>query len=143
MPENIADRVLAMEAAQLEETKRFNAEREIATALAPEKFVEMKEAFRHDFASVSEGSHKWNFECDEPDAKTFHVSRILNGLAMRVFTLRLEPSVPRIVFDIQGVRPKHGSVDFLLCGKNLVFANGTSGVILPEFVMNVIMHIMR
>lgn len=138
-----ANRVLAIEAAQLEETKRFNAEREIMVTLAPEKFIEMKDAFSRDFASVSERSHKWNFECDEPDTTTFHVSRIVNGLAMRVFTLHLEPSVPRIVFDIHGLRSKHGSVDFLLCGKNLVFANGTSGVILPEFVSNVIMHIMR
>jgi len=40
------EKLLAREAAELEETKRFNAEREIAQALAPMKWEELKQAFR-------------------------------------------------------------------------------------------------
>jgi hypothetical protein len=134
---------ITMEEARLEENKRFDTERQILERLAPEKWAEMKEVFRHECARVSERSHRSNFECDDPTPKTFYVSRIINGLALEVLTLRFDSSVPRIVFDIRGVRPKHGSVDFLVCGSALVFANGKSGVALPEFVLDTLMHIMR
>jgi hypothetical protein len=143
MSDNIVDRLSAVEAARLEETKRFNTERQIMEALAPEKWAEMKEAFRRECANVTERSSRFTFECDEPTPSIFFINRIINGLAMRLVTLRFDPAVPRIVFSMEGRRPISGSVDFLVCGSTVVFANGTSGVILPEFVLNTLMQIMR
>jgi hypothetical protein len=143
MSGNLVDRLSAIEAARLEENKRFNTERQIMEELAPEKWMEMKKAFREECAPISECSHRFDFQCDDPTPTAFHVSRIINGLAVRVVTLRFDRAVPRIVFDTHDSHPIHGTVEFLVCGSSLVFANGQSGIVLTEFVVNTLMHVTR
>jgi hypothetical protein len=140
---DLASQVSAMEAARFEENKRLNAEREILQSLAPEKWGEMKAAFRKDCASVGERSHRFSFECSEPTPWLFTISNVIYGSAMRLATLRFDSAVPRIVFETHGHRPQSGSVDFLVRGSTVFFANGESGVILPEFVVNLLMHVMK
>jgi hypothetical protein len=143
MSGNIIDRLSEVEAARMEENKRFNTEREIMEALAPERWAEMKAAFRKECANISKRSAEFTFECDEPTATILFINRIVRGLVMRIMTLRYDPPVPRIIFSIEGSRPRNGSVDFLVRGSSVFFANGTSGVILPEFVVDCLMDIMK
>jgi len=140
---NLASQVSAMEAARFEENKRLNAEREILLALAPDRWKEMKAAFREECAAISERSHRFTFECGEPTPWLLTISNVVHGSAMRLATLRFDLAVPRIVFETHGHRPQSGSVDFLVRGSSVFFANGTSGVILSEFILNLLMHVMK
>lgn len=140
---NIASQVDALEAARLEENKRLNAEREILLARAPEKWEEMKAAFRLDCASISERSSRFNFECDDLSSTEFGISNIVRGLALRLVTLRFDSRIPAIFFQTHGHQPKSGSVDFLVSGSAVFYANGRRGVILPEFVLQTLMHVMK
>lgn len=140
---DLANEISAIEAARFEENKRLNAEREILQALAPDRWKEMKVAFREECAAISERSHRFSFECDDLTPWLFGISNVIYGQAMRLVTLRFDLAVPRIAFETHGHRPQSGSVDFLVRGSSVFFANGTSGVILPEFVLNLLMHVMK
>jgi len=140
---DLASQIDALEAARLEENKRLNAEREILLARVPEKWEEMKVAFRLDCASVSERSSRFSFQCDDVSPTVFCINNIVRGLALRLVTLRFDRQIPAIFFQTHGHRPKSGSIDFLVSGTSVFFANGTSGVILPDFVLEVLMHVMK
>jgi hypothetical protein len=140
---DLAGQIGAMEAARFEENKRLNAEREIAQAVAPDRFEEMKAAFRKECVSISQRSHRFTFECADLTPWLFSISNVINGQAMRLITLRFDVAVPRIVFETHGHRPQSGSVGFLVRGSSVFFANGTSGVVLPEFVVDLLMHVMK
>lgn len=138
---NVASHVSAIEAARMEENKRLNAEREILQALAPEKWKEMKAAFRQECADISEASHRFKFKCDDTAQMTFCISNVMRGLAMRLATFSFSPAVPRIAFEVHGHRPTSGTIDFIVSGSSVFFANGNSGVVLGEFVSTVMMLI--
>jgi hypothetical protein len=140
---DLGSQIDALEAARLEETKRFNAEREILLARAPEKWEEMKEAFQRECDSVSKRSSRFTFHCYEDGPNVFCISNIIRGLSLRLVTLRFESRIPVIFFQIHGCQPKSGSVDLLVSGPNVFYANGRRGVVLPEFVLDVIMHVMK
>jgi len=140
---DLASQVSAMETARFEENKRLNAEREILQTLAPDRWKEMKTAFRDECAAISERSHRFTFECADLTPWLFSISNVIHGQAMRLATLRFDLAVPRIAFETHGHRPHSGSVDFLVRGSSVFFANGESGVILPEFVVNLLMHVMK
>ena len=62
------ERLLAREAARIEETKRFNAEREIAQALAPRQWSEFKRAFNEKCNAINRLAVRYFFECEEADS---------------------------------------------------------------------------
>jgi len=121
----------------------MNAEREIMQAIAPDRWEEMKAAFRKECASISQRSHRFTFECADPMPWLFTISNVIHGQAERLITLRFDLAVPRIVFETHGHRPQSGSIGFLVRGSSVFLTNGMSGVILPEFVVNLLMDITK
>jgi len=134
---NLAEQLLAREAAKLEETKRFNAEREIARALAPQKWDELKRGFEGECAALSRTALRCAFECEQPDAFTFHLNRIVNGVALRAAAFRFEPALPGILFESEH---RSDIITFMVDGSRLNYVIGRRGLILKEFVMELILN---
>jgi hypothetical protein len=140
---NAAERILLMEQARNEENKRLNSEREILLALAPDLWDELKEAFKAECAKLSRATQRLQFECDEPDAQTFHINRMVGDVAIRAMEFTFDPRVPRVVFEIHWGKKTKGSIGFLVVGSHVLFANGTSGVVLSDFVLDSMLRITR
>jgi hypothetical protein len=138
---SVADRILEMEAARYEEDKRLNSEREILLALAPDRWTELKEAFRAECERLTARSHRLQFECEEPDAQTFRINRMVGNFAVPAVDFTFDLRVPRIVYEVHWGRKSSGSIGFLVTGSNVLFANGTSGVILRDFLANLMIRI--
>lgn len=138
-PLDIGDRIIAMEEARHEENKRLNAEREILLALAPDRWSELKEAFKAECGKVSARSHRLQFECTEPDAQTLQIDRVIGSGTVRVLEFRFNPRVPRIVFELHWLRERRDAIDFVVSGSSVFL----SGVLLPAFVANLMIRIAR
>src|SRR5579862_7690340 len=96
---NAADQILAREAAQMEDTKRVNADRDIARALAPQKWNELRSEFTKECEKVSRMSHRLVFDCEDASDGMFRVRRIVNGVSLPMVSFRFEPSVPAIFYE--------------------------------------------
>src|ERR1039457_6852590 len=93
------EHIVAQESAQFEENKRFNTEREIMDSLAPRKWCELKQSFGETAAQITRASRTFEFECEEPDTDTFHVNRIVRGIAIQAITFTFDRHLPAIYFD--------------------------------------------
>jgi hypothetical protein len=139
----VAERILAMETAREEENKRFNSEREILLALAPDRWKELKDAFTSECDCLSQRSRRLQFECEELNSTSFRINRFYGEVRVPAVDFVFEPRVPRIVFQIHLGKQNRGSLDFCVAGSTVLFANGTSGVILAQFLTNVMFRITR
>lgn len=134
------EKLLAREAAQLEDTKRFNAERELALLLAPEKWAELKRAFSELCAEISAHTHSFEFECEESGHR-FQVNKVVRGTALPAATFTFEPRIPAIRYEIG--EKGSGVITFAVSGQSVFFTIGRSGFVLRQFVGDTLMRVMK
>ncbi len=142
---DIASHILSLEEMQHEENKRVNAERDILLALAPDRWAELKAAFTAECGKVSKVS-SLQFTCEEYDAHTFYVNRIISGVAIRALQFSFDVRVPRIGWQLLWGMKQHGSLGFVVVGSavpQVLFANGSQGVVLSEFVDGLMIKLAR
>ena len=139
----VADRILAMEEARLEESKRMNAERDILLALAPDKWRELKVAFRSECEKITAQSRLLQFECEEPDTQTFRISRMVGSVSVLALEFTFDIRVPRIVYEVHWGKRFSDSIGFVVTGSNVLFVKGSSGVILRDLLADLMMRITR
>jgi hypothetical protein len=118
----------------LKETKVMNSESQILDG-----WNNFKQMFCTKSEKLSKFSPTIKLECEEPDERTFYVNH--KGRRALEFTLDLGES--RITCeDRWNGRPK-SSINIVICGPNVIFANGQSGIILPEFMDKLLRQITR
>jgi hypothetical protein len=140
---SIAGKIIAIEDARHEENKRLNSEREILLALAPGKWQELKKMLATECANISARSGRLQFDCDEPDAQTFHVSRMVGNIDVRVLEFQFDSRIPLVVWRLHWIKELDGSLGFAVAGSNVLFTKSSSGVILGEFLTGLMMRITR
>jgi hypothetical protein len=138
-----AEQVLAMEREMHEDNKRFNAEREILLSLAPDLWNEAKDVFKAECAKLSVASHRFQFECEEPDSATFYVNRVINGKAVVALEFGFNATVPMIICKDRWSQRPASRIDFVLSGNRAFLANGRSGIVLPNLVSRLMMQVTR
>jgi hypothetical protein len=142
---DIASHILSLEEMRHEENKRVNGERDILLALAPDRWTELKAAFTTECSKVSRMS-SLQFKCEELDAQTFYVNRIASGVAIRALEFHFDARVPRIVWQVLWGMKRAGSLGFVVIGSQVpqvLFADGSQGVVLSEFVHDLMIGLTR
>ncbi len=140
---DVANRIITRESFRYEENKRVNSEREILLALVPDKWEELKRAFKKECSAISEKSHLKQFECEEPGPNLFYVNRVIDGNAVVALAFTLDLAVPRILIEDHWNEREKSTLGFAVSGTNIFFANRGSGVVLPELVVKLMMQITR
>jgi hypothetical protein len=139
---NTSDQIKAEESANLEETKRWNAEREIRRYLAPAKWDELKGALRRECEAISR-SASFDLLCSEPDENTFHVDHC-KRVSIRVLEFRFHPLIPSISYKFLGYPGMEGILTFVVLGGELLFAVREKQVIaLNELIHGLLIRVTR
>jgi hypothetical protein len=140
---NMLADILARENARLEQTKRINADRDALFALIPEVWTGFVTAFRDSCRWLNERSHTIELECEQPDPNALRIRRIVNDIACPALDFILDMAVPRIICRDQWNQREQSSIGFALSGSRAILVSGRSGIILSEFVGNMIRQITR
>ncbi len=140
---NLTSHIAGADEARLEEKSPSDLERQLLLTLAPERWADLKHSFDEECRAVSQRSHRFQFECNEPDDYHFSVNRMVGMTPVPALEFIFDPTTPRINWaDHHGGRLR-GSLDLVPRSSQVYFMNGPSGVILPEFVTNLMKRITR
>jgi len=137
-------RILASEEIHDEEIKKFNTERTITLALAPDAWTEFKRAIKDRFGSISQQSRKFIFECEESDENLFTIFRYHGDTAVPVAKFLFNLDIPAIRFEYQRLQNTIvGTLRLTLCGNSLLFTEQNRGIALPDFLAHLMVDLTR
>jgi len=99
----------------------------------------LKDAFKQYCCAINKISHKHGFECEDLDAYRFRINR--GSDATTILSLIFDPTTPRVLF--RQAHSAHDELGFKLVGTQAMLMNGSSGVVIPEFVAHFLMQALR
>jgi len=86
---------------------------------------------------LSRTALRYSFECEEPDGSGFLLNQIVRGVALRTVAFRFESAVPAILFESE--RAGNGTITFLVSDDTLYYKIGNRGLILDDFIMDLML----
>jgi hypothetical protein len=101
----------------------------------------LKHTFRDKCEKLSKFSPTIKLECEEPDLHRFYVNHKGRG-GRAVLELTLDLGTSRVICEDRWSN-RSKSVDIVVAKSNVIFANGGSAIILPQFVDQLLMQITR